>query len=273
MLYLLLGLLIIPLGVWGVSQEVNRFLQEVPSQELLEIKTLFQVLFRDNEFGFSLFGDKPISFCFLPLSSRAAIPLTQIRRYFEEPDLPLWRGIEAWNNHSNKLSMKKYRLLFPSTHGAVIINLPAFLEIFRKNKRLFRRIYGGNVTTDLLLRKWSLDFEYFRPTRQHVLLGMILSYGKHNAQLFQKYHGLHLMRCTTPLFPETERETQKCELGFFQDFPPFLLQFDFVNFAADRTHPETRSLIQKYSQVGQKLSRLYKRDNWFDRILEQLNSS
>jgi hypothetical protein len=46
-----------------VSDRGKSLIQETPSQDLEEIKILFKVLFKENEFGFTLFGDKPISFC------------------------------------------------------------------------------------------------------------------------------------------------------------------------------------------------------------------
>ena len=47
----------------NVNEKINEIIQQIQKEDLLKLKNLFEHLFKYEMLGFTLFGDKPITFC------------------------------------------------------------------------------------------------------------------------------------------------------------------------------------------------------------------
>ena len=256
--------LLLPLAALA-TQDGRPFIQNLPREDLENLKVLFEYLFKTNEFSYTLFGDKPVSFCYFPAPIKSQ-SISQALRQLAEPQPPLWRGAIAWERRQAHLPATNYILVCNETSPwAFIIHIAAFKEAVESN----REFIPSHATADELLDLWRKNPEECIHSCDHQLLGILLGYGTHNARLFQKYYGLKLMKSTVPLFqPDSD---ERVFLDCFQDMPEWLSRVGVVNFAADRSAPETSDLQRKYAQLSDKILKILDSPDWFEQILDKLS--
>jgi hypothetical protein len=208
----------------------------------------FQSLLIHSCLGYTLFGDKPMSFEL-------------------HPQLDEFWGV--WS---------KYKPLFPSskylfTHfewngfpGVLLVNKSKFIECFEINKDLFISNYGPNIEVESLF--FSLEQgegETFRSLfSNHALLGVLLGYGRNNALAYHK-----------------KEEAKKIDTGdqvelvSFQK-PNLLLEIYLKRtkcllpqFAVEENTEETNMLKSKYLRQQKKINLLYRKRDCLEVTLTQ----
>lgn len=167
-------------------------LQAIPSKDRLEIERFFSYLLCENEFGYTLFGNKPIS-----IAAVSAKPnLSETDRFMIEKGWNLWL---------------KYRHLFPSNRFILkrdilgenqcvtisIINKSLVYKAIKNNLEIFQKYLGTSDVTAIFERICEGDrciFDLATPHPQAVI-GILLGYGVSNALNFQReselFEGLH----------------------------------------------------------------------------------
>jgi hypothetical protein len=254
-----------------------------------DLKLLFHELFADNELGYTLFGDKPMSFCFPSTSVIAFSIKDHIFKIYKRGTLPIFNALPAWNavkqlkNCGNYIFITHERNGFPES--VFLINKTRFLHVLSENIDVLKKTYGCKVTaesflTDLINKKIEIE-ELFQ---QHLLLGILLGYGRHNAELFQQREELLVGKKQVPFlisqkpskrFSSTEKELelldQKLLLTYTKNTQ--LLLVKPVNFVADQQSLETRLLVNHYELLHKELTALFLSEDWFPLILEKIGCS
>lgn len=223
------------------------FLNVISRDERKELELFFHNLFAENELGYTLFGDKPLSFCFPQTYPPSISQRDHVFRLYVEGTIPLHKGLEVWKKAQLKES--PYTLVIYENAGypafVMLINREALNITFHQNRDLFEKTYkSAEILLDLLENKKVCLNELFE---QHVLLGIMLGYGRHNAELFEN----------GALRPLTQED-------------PCLFQVTPINFAVDPLHPETSVLKKKYDALHNELTTLFMRENWIERIIDKL---
>lgn len=294
-------LLVQPMEAKESSEEsVRTAMAQIPEPDLLDIKNLFEALFKFEELGFALLGDKPISFCFLDVKPTRFL-------LSDNSTPPYSRGIETiWktetilyvtkNYYREWSTWKKYRHLFDiqnyiflDSFGVLLINKKRLKTTINENDRKFRQILGSNFDVDLFIEDISNGQDPFLLLRKnHELLGIILGFGKHNSYLFQRRHeisgevDLHEIPLNgrRPILPSSGFETIQEELDVLEKllrnnddcwlfyFP--IVNFNRVSFVSDPNHPESIFLKSKYETQRKAINRLFLEEDWFEQILFQL---
>jgi len=264
----------------------TKLIYSLSQEEEQELKLLCHYLFAQNELGYTLFGDKPMSFCFLP----TGVPRIAVRdcffKIYIQGQHSFIKGVAAWNKLRKE---SNYSLITYEDNNnyplvAFFVNKKAFTEVFNKNIDVFKKNYGSKVTVEFFLaelesKKIPLDKLF----NQHLFLGILLGYGRHNAELFQRRNILHSPEAEVPFLPD-----QKPKKGFSsiegelkyldQHLQPITLEDSLlllvtpVNFVADPDHPETVLLKQKYDSIHKELTIIFKRDDWLDTLFSQIYS-
>jgi hypothetical protein len=86
-------------------------------------------------------------------------------------------------------------------------------------------------------------------------MGILLGYGRHNAELFQKQ--IDHPRMSSILEPIASQ-------------PPNICLVNQVNFGADFNWPETHRLKREYGAVHRELSLLFQEESWMEYLIELL---
>lgn len=245
-------------------------LAKLSSEEKEALEILLYYPFKRAEFAYTLFGDKPMSFCILPPCVRT-IDRHAPYVFFAHPEnKPFLLGYKTWQRLQKDLTQQRY-LLFFHNNTALIINKPLFEEHARKHPQLVQSAFGKEIDSQKLLQKFEkAPWETLEVLFKHsTLLGILLGYGEHNSRLFAQEYDLQLFGGRYLL--KNEEQTKVCShLGVLNETDPHLYCIIPVNFAADLHHSETNELKKKYGEMHQKMSAIYSQSNWLEITLQQL---
>lgn len=270
----------------GCAETCQLVHAELTLQEEEDLKVFFHYLFAENELGYTLFDDKPVSFCFLPTGAPAISVKDRTFKIYKKGSLPLLSGVKAWNKIKSFKGNSNYIFLITEKNGlpelAFLINKEAFAHTFNENVDLFKHAYGQKVTAESFLERFeNNEINVKELLQSHWQLGVLLGYGRHNSMLFQRRETLLEGRKEIPWNPQAnpslEFDSLEAELLFLdQHLQPvfignrFLQQVVPVNFSGDLDSLETFLLQTHYKTVHRELSLLFSDANWFQMILERL---
>lgn len=259
--------------------------EELSLHEIEELKQLFRYLFAETEFGYTLLGNKPMSFCFPPTQSIYISSKDKFFKIFKSDRINVSNALAVLKkikvNNKYIFIIKKKRDGTPDC--VFFINKEKWMQTFNENIDAFRKVYGHKINAELFLKSLQTKNHFIAELfEQHLLLGILLGYGRHNAELFQRRHPLFgRKKIPYSIYPKPSAPflTIEEELCFFKKKLKLihsnqcgLLRVNRVNFAADLESSETIQLHKHYSAIHQKLTQLFSTENWFETLLEQLCS-
>jgi hypothetical protein len=272
------------------SDKIERIIQQIPEDDLNEIKHLFEYLFKYNGLGFTLFMDKPVSFCpidsFLFHLSGNLYGCTEKTLLLNKNFHKEWR---TWKKHESSFHLKKYVFMLDKL-GVVLINKQSLEKCFSDNKKRIIKILGPEFNVNLFLKKIEENNGLVKlMNRDHEFLGIILGFGVHNSQLFQRREDIlnvlepdtipvYLNKTITPSLGYATTEEELSDLWTKLDslnpsdqyFP--IVNLNRVGFAVDPKHKETIFLRKKYEIQRQKINEILAREDWFKQILMSLSA-
>lgn len=291
-LFCIFFLLIFP--IFTHSQNVKEILSTLPQEEKEELNRLFYSMMRDDHLAYTLFGDKPVS-----LSGNFIItPLQNIQCGMVCGSV-FWKRWQIWEKYAHHFPLNKYVFIqerHPYRHvGSVyLINKKLFIQQVNRHLDIFENVLGVGITGEILLKQIEQQGKFSACIQDNkFLLGILLGYGKHNAELFARRERLFLfvldqdipnqqrlpqLPFKEPLpskgFSSIKEEYQflKTHLQFFgdYDYSPLILQP--VHFVADPDHEETKKLKQKYQALRHRISAIYAQGDFLEMTLNQLIS-
>lgn len=279
----------------GKDRKSSKFIDHLSTEECKELGIFFHNLFATEDFGYTLFGDKPMSFC-LPNTYPPRFSKRKLYRYilYLDGTVPLVKGLAAWNKLKSIGISSNYSLIIYEEQKypmfAVLINKNAFLEVLNKNIDIIHRIYGPLTTAASFLR--DLEEKKINPDdlfKHPVLLGIMLGYGRHSSELFDRRWYLSSDEVDPPYLQNqkkpsqgftsaveelnyiTERlQTESKTFEWYTNTFPLFLRVTTVAFAFDPDDPEAQSLIKKYKALHAQLTDIFDRQDWLEIVLDKL---
>lgn len=259
-----------------------------------DLEIFFRTLIYGNHFGYTLFGDKPISiagyFVQQPTNNLLAGHRTNICLG------ELWK---TWGKYASQINSKNYLILNEKTGerlGTItLINKRAFLKTVEEHLNDFQAVLGEDMTPKKLMEQIATPnaslFDILH--RNEILYGILLGYGKKNALAYKRRS--ELMRFTDPIYrmmPVHKDLLHEYSLYFPRPRPPFatieeeyndiesritfsggepkLSPIDIPRFVAIADNPETKCLNQKYRRLHQKLLKIYSKGDFLTITLNKL---
>ena len=272
--------------------ESKNILSELPytltSEEHSSLKLLFHELFAENELGYTLFGDKPMSFCFPSTSVISFSTKDSIFKIYKRGTLPIFNALAAWDTVKKLTNSENYIFITQEKNGfpesIFLINKARFLQVLNENTDVLKKAYGCNATAESFLN--DLITKKIKPDdllQQHLLLGILLGYGRHNAELFQQREDLLTGNKQIPFtissqsskkFSRSQKELESLDekLRPIYTRNSQLAVVKPINFVADQRSPETRLLVSNYKLTHKKLTALLLNEDWFPLILDKIGS-
>lgn len=224
LLHVLIGLIL--LGITGCSpqSDVKRTMNAIPKEHLDRIENLFMQLVTNSSAAYTLFGPKPMS---IEGYTDNALAMTPHEIHFPNETLIFKHGWDSWEKFQDHFPSQVYALKrvpfydHPSYWHIYVINKPATLTVLRKHIDTFNTTLGTHYTAEELWSRMDASDIFFHSVVEHSsLLGILLGYGKENAEAFTRRAEicLHLNRFSTPPFqlnhewkrlsPESQRFVQ-----------------------------------------------------------------
>ena len=274
---LLWSLFLLPAVVSVGSQQV------FPS----EIQEFFKYLFFREDFGHTLFGQKPMS-----LSNYACdrLPPSVLIakfgiRYFCEDVFTPWishhqvlTGWDAWLLWKERSSIVSYALRVCEWHGRkrfFFVNKPAFIASISNHLALFEEVFPRQTPADVLDMFLTQGDQFFcKLEEREDLIGILLGFGVVNAIRFQKEE----------LLLRWKRLTLACDPSIEREFPPishpirsiasyfWIVSPYSLGWKGDRSDEETAQLCLDYQKTQHFLEELSINPNWFLVVYQQLLS-
>lgn len=284
-------ILLVALCSVSSSYSCGQGLPSASTAELLYLEPILRKLFVDDDFSFTLFGNKPMSFTGIPCSE----PHDSLGEVLsKESRTRSYRLFEDW---VLSLPTEHYHFILNREQDAVMVyllNKRCFLKVVQDNIDLFKKELGPDVTPEGLLNSFQHDsrsvFEILK--YREGLLGILLGYGRHNAMLFQRREDLigplsgyrgevappsyHLMRQPKEVTAH-QQELEGIEehlRSFSEDMEdPVLMPIRLPGFGADHDDEETKALEKEYKKVLPKILEAYSGQSLVQAIQEQMHKA
>lgn len=159
-------------------------LQQLSQQERTDLTTLCEHLIKNTEFGYTLFGTKPVSCLALEEGS-----------FCDKSRLLFARVLPALAKISHGIKLRKYIFTFSKWHHCIqvaFVNKDAFSKAILENRQFFELGGVSIKSPEKLLARLSSDgdFDEIVCKNNEVLFGICLGYGAHNALHFARKAGL-----------------------------------------------------------------------------------
>ncbi len=169
---------------------LSKILSKIPKNDQLILEDFFQDLItRRCEFGYVLFGNKPVSI------TGYLNPLSDFFKIYvlDSYNLKFQKGMECWRKYYKLFPSKDYLFIFfgePSSKedyiDIVLVNNKKLLEVTQKNLTKFQAIFGPNFTAKKLLKKIATEQDFWEEHFTSEMLGILLGYGEANSYFFQR---------------------------------------------------------------------------------------
>ncbi|CUI18122.1 conserved hypothetical protein (plasmid) [Candidatus Protochlamydia naegleriophila] len=264
---------------------ISEKLKTIPTQDLEALKrALFELMNKDHLI-YTLFDVKPISFS----GHFTVAPLGNFLSGCNKDGL-FCKNWETW---------EKYKSLFPINHyvffeeissenikSIVLINKQLFIDTVQMHLETFKEYLCQDITPTGLLSEIEKKQSLFSTIKHNpLLLGILLGYGKHNAELFyqrekvrqfinNKYLPRVPYQIAKPSKPfsslKEEYDFYHAKLKPFDDYHYSPLIVDPVHFVADHQNSETIKLKERYKKARGRISKIYSKADFLEVTLSKL---
>ena len=252
-------------------------ISNIPKRDLNEIKSLFERFILAYDFGYTIFGSKPMSMADMCLKIPSRLPF---HKHLKAQFLlaKSQKRINAWYKYRNEFHFKDFIFLDneenePNCFVFILINKKNVLAILNEHEQTFKQELGDSFTAKSFLEKLEKgEVSLAKATNDsHKLLGIMLGYGARNATLFQERCDLSraALKDTKDSELTAKLNNVEAQLGDFSEFeedatiPP-------LYFLADVSHPETLELKKRYDYDRKKIEELKRSPMFMDRVLQCL---
>lgn len=204
--------------------------------------------------------------------------------------------VKGWNLWNKKFAHLDSEIVFktcPSPFNKAstyifIISKGNFLKVVQDNEGVFRERLSSYTNAEELLHNCIASKNMMKETLQddEVVLGVLLGYGRNNAELFEKRtvltkrmdgltendpEYLKVKEELNSLANQTQYSSPMSYYNLQNCSPEKLLQFlPLPQFVADGSTKETQELQKSYEATREKIQALYKGKNFVDETLAQL---
>lgn len=296
--YFVLGLLIVSSlnGYRKVKIQVSSGEIFIPRRDVKRLEYLFRDLVVYNSAGYTLFGNKPVSFeCFT--KPRFEWDFLYLWHTFFPSNIKKYRAWNTWRKYEHLFNRDSSILIWSQSspwvkNGELILIAnkkqlecvlkenwedfaSAFIAIDIKNREAVSMSFRSDFSEDwekyeLILRDPKI---LVREALLHHegLVGILLGYGKKNAWLFHENNHAKLK----PVFSDEIHQLFTCKkavLNFTLGWPDVELSkiLMFPNFMADMDTEETKHLKSEYLHTRRKILDYYQNKNFLEATFQML---
>lgn len=269
------------------NKETKEILNEISADDQKSLECFFRYLVTYENFGYVLFGKKPMAWMHLNVKSVL----------FDKENPKIWKynhlleGYKTWLKYQHLLRMENYVFRnYPhkdddSFHTIMFFKKQKILEIIKDNLSLFKENLGLSMTPEKILRdletKYNILEEVFHGN--HYLLGILLGYGVHNSAQFQKRYLLFRQKLLSPPYNNEilkkvyEFNAPILDAIYFNltGFPHANKKLFFIDlpyFAEDAKHPESVQIKENFLADQKLIGKIYSEGKFLEITLQTLIS-
>lgn len=266
---------------------ISEKLKAIPIQDLEALKrALFELMNKDHLI-YTLFDVKPISFS----GHFTVTPLENFLCGCNKDGL-FCKNWETWKKYKDNFPISRYVFFEENSpeniKSIVLINKQLFIDTVQMHLEIFKEHLGQDITPSGLIKDIEQKKSLFISIKHNsLLLGILLGYGKHNAELFYQRERVRqfINKKRLPITPDQIAEPSepfsslKEEYDFyhsklkpFGDYHYSPLIVDPVHFVADHQDRETMELKERYKKARARISKIYSNVDFMEVTLSRLMS-
>lgn len=206
------------------------------------LKAFFEILVRDSEFAYTLFGNKPCSIAFFQTHHDHFDTPSSITSFL------MGTAFETWSKCQHRFRSKNFiikKIFNNNYYSLLIINKKVLLKLFKLNLETIKAKLQIQLSPLELMEKFISDDNFLQTFIAHQdLLGLILGYGKNNSTLFERRAELCsiLNRLTKPPLNEKKEE--------LNDSSAILVQFYKASSANFIPIPDTDTISELCKELN-----------------------
>jgi hypothetical protein len=229
-----------------IGQEIHASEHRIEKKDRIILEPFFKVLLTKETLGYVLLGEKPVAWLtYLPKLSWE-FPfrsLLRLKPYLSSNNQIMKKGWKTWEKYSslrsNHFLFIEERSLYSScAHWIFVINRDLFCKVVNEHCLEFERILGRKITGEALFERVKQEQALLKLLQNNdVLLGIILGFGKNNAQCFA--------------------EGDRKKLGFFPAASDKISSIQLPSFRANLNDPETMLLREKYLKCRDRIQAIF----------------
>jgi hypothetical protein len=230
-------------------------------EERKDLTSFFKICFCSSEFGYTIFGEKPMSLDAISLTK----PNFDDDWEYKDDDwvVSTYRkkeGMDVWKKHFEDMELNGFSLIFypiPNHTEFInfsIINHKNFLSTLEENIEVFQTALNQKITSQGILNEYKKGSgEIFQRIRSHDgLLGILLGFGKENSFKFMN---------NEKLSPSVDPTILKGVEMEHVRLPCFM-----VSEGSD----ETKKIMESFSKQREKINKIYHKENFLETVLIKL---
>lgn len=263
----------------------SSFLIKIPKKDQLILEDFFQSLIINCDFGYVLFGNKPMSMTHYvnPVIKKSIIDYHEFTPY----NLKMKNGMECWRKYHGQFNSAKFMFVFFGNSSKdpivemALINKRKFIEGVQENLHVFQPIFGRNITGAKLIEKIANDPDFLE-NLNYEMLGILFGYGSLNSKCFQRRADinpkLYGWRFTlkklieTPLSKYATIDDEIHDIAKYfrplkDGYPLDEAYMDIPGFLAIPDSEETISLKRDFIQQRKKMIKIYRDGNFFKKTM------
>ncbi len=241
--------------------DIQKELRSIPNEEQEKLEHFFRTLIRQYGFGYTLFGDKPVSLvCWL-----AEPDYNKKRPYFSVNE-DFVDSYSVWKKYKKKFPSNKY--IFQERRLEVVkeyIDL-VFIKktLFNEKINLYSEFFSPDYDAETFINNEKLEnflnSSDEQKSKYHIRMGILLGYGKENSIEFAN-RSIDNRNSTDCSDWVSFKDLIKVENQKEYPFPP--------TFRAKLKSNETAELVKQYSQTQSELKNILERDDFLQFVLEE----
>lgn len=245
-----------------LKKDIHQQIQKMNPADRQYVTNFFRYTFFMSTFGYTIFGNKPMSFETINMVSEPVLEdsadYMDIFHIFNRYKLKkCW---EAWEKYSISFPMKGFSIitskfsLDPDYLFVLIINHDHFIKVVKENIKDFQRVLNIDLSPEQILKEYLRgEGEIFTLINKHDgLFGTLLGYGRNNAWEYMRQGGGTQMAASFPFRPDEPKDTKHVL---------------WPTFSVMEGTPETAFLRDSYEKQRQKINTIYQKENFLELTL------
>lgn len=254
-----------PNKIININREfILKKISELSPQEKKDLTNFFRISFHSFEFGYTIFGEKPMSLDALDLEQT---PFEDLEDEYKNSEWFVWdyrkkNGWDVWKKHFQDIPLKGFSLIFYPVPGHPklihfdIINHKNLLGAIEENIIDIQKILNREMSANEILKEYIKgEGEVFESIKNHDgLLGILLGFGKENSL---KYMSGEKLVSSVDI-----SEIELIHNDLSKVMPPL--------FMVVKGSEETNKIMSSFRKQQEEINKIYQQENFLELVLLRL---
>lgn len=173
------------------GESILKILKAMPDSDRNSLSYFFRELIIWGNFGYVLFGEKPMALDVIESNINPFADLTQFKLYISPRRIKFINGFKTWKKYEKFFPTSRFVFLYDKDNRnndqIVLINKAAFIQQIENHIKDFEMVLNQNVSGEKLLNESLHKPLISQVLKNHDgLIGIMLGYGRNNSFLFHQ---------------------------------------------------------------------------------------